>query len=228
MAARVGSYCLGPAMVLLRRPSRLPTPSRVLPNRETAVEVSSTHAVHGTSMQAPWPEGTELAMFGMGCFWGAERKFWELRGVVSTQVGYAGGMNVNPHYHEVCSGCTGHNEVVQVVFDAQLVSYEELLKLFWESHDPTQGMRQGNDQGTQYRSGIYTHGSAQHLAAQASRVRFAEALGDLGYGEITTEIVEAPVFYYAEDEHQQYLYKRPGGYCGMGGTGASCPIGLQT
>jgi peptide-methionine (S)-S-oxide reductase len=215
-------------MVFQRRPSRQPTPTRVLPGRETAIVVAATHAVHGTPMQAPWPEGAELAMFGLGCFWGAERKFWQCPGVISTQAGYAAGVTVNPNYYEVCSGQTGHNEVVQVVYDPQKVSYEELLKIFWESHNPTQGMRQGNDQGTQYRSGIYTHGEAQHSAAQTTKAAFGKELASSGFGPITTEIIEAPVFYYAEDEHQQYLYKQPGGYCGLGGPGVSCPIGLLT
>jgi peptide-methionine (S)-S-oxide reductase len=177
-------------------------------------------------MEAPFPAGLELATFGMGCFWGAERKFWQTPGVYSTAVGYAGGATPNPTYREVCSGLTGHNEVVQVVFDPKQVSYEELLKVFWEGHDPTQGMRQGNDVGTQYRSAIYTHSEAQQRAAEASRDAYARVLAESDYGAITSEILPAPPFYYAEDYHQQYLAKNPDGYCGLGGTGVACPVGL--
>jgi peptide-methionine (S)-S-oxide reductase len=177
-------------------------------------------------MEPPFPPGSERALFGMGCFWGAERAFWQLPGVYSTAVGYAAGLTPNPTYREVCTGRTGHNEVVQVVFDPKVVRYEELLKVFWEGHDPTQGMRQGNDVGTQYRSGIYFVDEAQQRAAEASRAAFQERLSAQGFGPITTEILPAPPFYYAEDEHQQYLAKNPGGYCGLGGTGVSCPVGV--
>ena len=176
---------------------------------------------------APFPQGTEVAVFGLGCFWGAERKFWQTKGVVSTAAGYAGGFTGNPTYKEVCSGSTGHNEVVQVVFDPRQVSYEQLLKVFWESHDPTQGMRQGNDAGTQYRSGIYATSAAQKAAAEASKAAYGKELARAGLDPITTEIVDAPPFYYAEDYHQQYLHKNPGGYCGLGGTGVSCPMPLD-
>lgn len=176
---------------------------------------------------APFPQGTEVAVFGLGCFWGAERKFWQTKGVVSTAAGYAGGFTRNPTYKEVCSGSTGHNEVVQVVFDPRQVSYEQLLKVFWESHDPTQGMRQGNDAGTQYRSGIYATSAAQKAAAEASKAAYGKELARAGLDPITTEIVDAPPFYYAEDYHQQYLHKNPGGYCGLGGTGVSCPMPLD-
>jgi peptide-methionine (S)-S-oxide reductase len=184
--------------------------------------------VSGAPLEPPFPAGIELATFGMGCFWGAERKFWEQSGVFSTAVGYAGGATPNPTYREVCSGLTGHTEVVQVAFDPRVVSYEALLKLFWENHDPTQGMRQGNDQGTQYRSAIYTHGPEQQRAAEASRDGYARVLAEAGYGPITTEISAAPPFFYAEDDHQQYLAKNPEGYCGIGGTGVACPVGLRT
>jgi len=206
---------------------QMPSPEQALPGRETALQVAPQHAVHQTPMRAPWPDGAEVAMFGLGCFWGAERRFWQTPGVISTQVGYAAGFTPNPTYEEVCSGRTGHNEVVQVVFDPKIISYEALLRVFWEAHDPTQGMQQGNDVGTQYRSGIYTHGAAQLRTAQASRQAFQAELRRAGYGEITTEVIEAPAFYYAEDYHQQYLHKVPHGYCGLAGTGVSCPIGLQ-
>jgi peptide-methionine (S)-S-oxide reductase len=183
------------------------------------------HAVNGAPLEGPFP-GLELALFGMGCFWGAEKKFWQVPGVVSTQVGFAAGTTQNPTYREVCTGRTGHNEVVRVVFDPKRVSYEALLKVFWENHDPTQGMRQGNDVGTQYRSGIYVFGPEQKRMAEASRDAFAQALKARGFGNITTEILDAPEFYFAEDYHQQYLHKNPDGYCGLGGTGVSCPIGL--
>jgi peptide-methionine (S)-S-oxide reductase len=184
------------------------------------------HFVLGTPLEGPFAAGAEVADFGLGCFWGAERKFWQVPGVISTAVGYAGGATPNPTYEEVCSGGTGHTEVVRVVYDPTKVSYEALLKTFWESHDPTQGMRQGNDVGTQYRSAIYTHGDAQRRAAEASRAGYQARLREAGHGEITTEVREAPTFYFAEDYHQQYLGKNPNGYCGLGGTGVSCPIGL--
>jgi peptide-methionine (S)-S-oxide reductase len=207
---------------------RMPTKDDALPGRGDRMAVAARHVVLGASMEAPWPTGAELAMFGLGCFWGAEKKFWQTPGVLSTQVGYAGGYTPNPTYKEVCTGRTGHNEVVRVVFDPQKVSYEALLRVFWESHDPTQGMRQGNDVGTQYRSGIYVYDARQREVAEASRAAYQAALRGEGYGEVTTEIVEAPEFYYAEDYHQQYLQKNPDGYCGLGGTGVSCPVGLRS
>lgn len=207
---------------------RMPTAAEALPGRTTKMEVEPTHFVNGASIVEPFDPSHRLAMFGMGCFWGAERKFWNTPGVVSTMVGYAGGITPNPTYKEVCSGGTGHDEIVRVVFDPTKVSYEQLLKVFWENHDPTQGMRQGNDVGTQYRSAIYCYDDAQHAAAIASRDAYAVRLREAGHGEITTEIAMAPVFYYAEPYHQQYLGKNPGGYCGIGGTGVSCPIGLAT
>ena len=200
----------------------MPTPGEALPGREEKLAVPERHHVNGNPLQAPFPDGMQQALFGLGCFWGAERKFWEAQGVYTTAVGYAGGYTPNPTYQEVCSGMTGHNEVVLVVFDPSLTSYEALLKVFWEAHNPTQGMRQGNDAGTQYRSGIYVYNAAQQQAAIASRERFQSRLRDRNLGEITTEIIEAPDFYYAEDYHQQYLAKNPGGYCGLGGTGVSC------
>ena len=190
--------------------------------------VPPRHEVSGAPLEAPFAPGTEQAVFGMGCFWGAERKFWQTPGVVTTAVGYAGGSTPNPTYREVCSGQTGHTEVVLVVFDPARVSYDELLRVFWEGHDPTQGMRQGNDVGTQYRSAIYVHGDAQRRAAEASRDAFQDRLRTAGFGAITTEIRDAPPFYYAEDYHQQYLHKNPGGYCGLGGTGVSCPVGVAS
>lgn len=205
---------------------RMPRPAEALPGRSEAMPVAAQHAVLGGPMTPPFPEGAEIAAFGMGCFWGAEKKFWQVPGVISTMAGYAAGYTPNPTYREVCSGRTGHNEVVQVVFDPQRVRYEELLRVFWESHDPTQGMRQGNDVGTQYRSGIYFTSEAQRAAAEASRAAFQGRLLDACFGEITTEIVPLSAFFYAEDYHQQYLAKNPGGYCGLGGTGVSCPIGL--
>jgi peptide-methionine (S)-S-oxide reductase len=205
---------------------RMPRPDEALPGRSTAMPVRGTHFVHGHRTVAPFPDGMQRAMFGMGCFWGAERAFWKLPGVYATAVGYAGGLTPNPTYEEVCSGSTGHNEVVLVIYDPREISYDQLLATFWESHDPTQGMRQGNDAGTQYRSGIYTFDAAQHTAAEASRAAYGERLTKAGHGPITTEVIEAPTFYYAEDYHQQYLGKNPGGYCGLGGTGVSCPIGL--
>jgi peptide-methionine (S)-S-oxide reductase len=203
----------------------MPTAEEALPGRAEALAVAERHFVHGTPMKPPF-EGKALAMFALGCFWGAERCFWEHAGVFSTQVGYAGGFTRNPTYEEVCSGLTGHTEVVRVVFDAAATSYEALLREFWESHDPTQGMRQGNDVGTQYRSAIYTYSDAQHAAALASREAYERVLRAAGYGEITTEIARAPEFFYAEDYHQQYLAKNPDGYCGLGGTGVTCPTGL--
>ncbi|MEL7051097.1 MAG: peptide-methionine (S)-S-oxide reductase MsrA [Cyanobacteria bacterium J06588_5] len=206
----------------------LPTEKDALPGRDKEMPVPEKHYVNGNPIKGDFPDGMEMAMFGLGCFWGAERKFWQADGVYSTAVGYAAGITPNPTYREVCSGMTGHNEVVLVVFDPKVVSYDELLKLFWESHNPTQGMQQGNDKGTQYRSGIYTYSDAQMDAAKQSKERYQEALKKSGYGEITTEILPAPTFYYAEDYHQQYLVKNPGGYCGLGGTSVSCPIGVAT
>jgi peptide-methionine (S)-S-oxide reductase len=203
---------------------RLPTPAEALPGRADSMPVENRHHVLGTALRPPFPEGTALALFGLGCFWGAERKFWKVPGVYSTSVGYAGGLTPNPTYSEVCSGMTGHNEVVRVVFDAGLVDYRSLLRVFWESHDPTQGMRQGNDVGTQYRSGIYCYGPEQLALAQASRTSYESSLRASGFEPITTEIVDAPEFYYAEDYHQQYLSKNPDGYCGLGGTGVTCSI----
>ncbi|MGE0785600.1 MAG: peptide-methionine (S)-S-oxide reductase MsrA [Sandaracinaceae bacterium] len=204
----------------------LPTKETALPGRATTMRVAPKHAVLGTPMEGPFAEGVELAMFGLGCFWGAERKFWQAPGVVSTAVGYAAGITPNPTYEEVCTGHTGHNEVVRVAFDPSKISYRELLRIFWESHDPTQGMRQGNDRGTQYRSGIYTYGAEQAAAARESKEAFAPKLREAGYGAITTEILDAPEFYFAEDYHQQYLHKNPNGYCGLGGTGVTCPVGV--
>ncbi|HYM31470.1 MAG TPA: peptide-methionine (S)-S-oxide reductase MsrA [Candidatus Cybelea sp.] len=209
-----------------RKKAAMPTPEEALPGREARMRVPARHYVLGRGLAPPFPDGTELALFGLGCFWGAERKFWEAPGVLTTAVGYAGGYTPNPTYEEVCSGRTGHNEVVRVVFDPEATSYEALLKVFWENHDPTQAMRQGNDVGTQYRSGIYAYGPAQRRAAEASRDAFQRMLTKAGFGAITTEIVDAPEFYYAEDYHQQYLAKNPMGYCGLGGTGVSCPIGI--
>jgi len=199
---------------------------RALPGRTETMPVPAQHFVNFNPLTPPWPDGTETAVFGLGCFWGAERKFWEAKGVYSTAVGYAGGYTPNPTYEEVCSGRTGHAEVVLVVFDPKQVTYEQILKVFWESHDPTQGMRQGNDVGTQYRSGIWYTSDEQKATAEASRAMFQEALSAAGHGEITTEITAAGPFYYAEDYHQQYLDKNPNGYCGLGGTGVSCPVGV--
>lgn len=198
---------------------KLPTPEEALPGRAQSMPVPERHYVNGHALKPPFPSGLRQAMFGMGCFWGAERKFWTLPGVYTTAVGYAGGITPNPTYREVCSGLTGHNEVVLVVYDPAAVRYEDLLRVFWENHDPTQGMRQGNDMGTQYRSGIYVFDAEQRAAAFASRERYQAGLAARDYGAITTEIVEAPEFYYAEDYHQQYLAKNPQGYCGLGGTG---------
>ncbi len=211
---------------LFRKKAEMPRPGEALPGRATPIPTAATHFVNGHSLNEPYPDGLETAVFGMGCFWGVERIFWKIPGVYVTAVGYAGGETPNPTYEEVCSGLTGHNEVVLVVFDPKIVSYERLLKAFWEGHDPTQGMRQGNDVGTQYRSGIYVMNEAQRAAAIASRDAFARELGKAGYGEVTTEIVPAGPFYFAEDYHQQYLAKNPGGYCGLGGTGVSCPVGV--
>jgi len=210
-----------------RKPLAMPDPDQALPGRDVEMPVPAAHHVLGTPLKGPFPDGLEQAVFGMGCFWGAERKFWELgEGIFTTAVGYAGGFTPNPTYEETCSGLTGHTEVVLVVFDPATISYERLLQTFWENHDPTQGMRQGNDVGTQYRSAIYTYGDAQLDAAKRSLEVFQERLNEAGYGPITTEIHEAPAFFYAEDYHQQYLSKNPGGYCGLGGTGVSCPTGL--
>jgi peptide-methionine (S)-S-oxide reductase len=212
-------------MAFLARQGRIPGRGEALPGRATRMPVPEKHFVLGTRLEPPFPDGLELALFGMGCFWGAEKKFWEADGIHSTSVGYAAGPTPNPTYEEVCSGLTGHAEVVRVVFDPRRTSYAALLKIFWESHDPTQGMRQGNDVGTQYRSGIYTTSDAQREAALASRDAYQARLGEAGYGAITTEILDAPEFYYAEAYHQQYLAKNPHGYCGIGGTGVSCPVG---
>lgn len=205
---------------------KMPTAAEALPGRDAPTEVPATHHVLSTRLTPPWPAGAALAMFGLGCFWGAERAFWTQPGVYSTQVGYAAGHTPHPTYREVCSGQTGHNEVVRVVFDPAAISFEALLKVFWERHDPTQYMRQGNDVGTQYRSGIYVYDAAQRAAAQASKAAYQQALTAAGHGRIQTEIVDAGPFYYAEAYHQQYLSKNPGGYCGLGGTGVSCPVGL--
>jgi peptide-methionine (S)-S-oxide reductase len=214
-------------MFLFNKKRDMPTAATALPGRATPIPTASHHFVNGHVLKGPYPEGLEMAIFGLGCFWGAERKFWELGdGIYVTAVGYAGGLTPNPTYEEVCSGRTGHNEVVLVVFDPKKISYEKLLKTFWESHDPTQGMRQGNDVGTQYRSGIYVTSAAQREAAEASKAIYAKATAARGYGPVTTEVLAAPEFYFAEDYHQQYLAKNPAGYCGLGGTGVSCPIGI--
>jgi len=214
-------------MFLRRDKLHLPAPEDALPGRpQRAFAVPARHFVLGTPLEPPFPEGLEQAVFAMGCFWGAERKFWEAEGVYTTAVGYAGGLTPNPTYEEVCSGRTGHTEAVLVVFDPKVTSYDALLKVFWENHDPTQGMRQGNDVGTQYRSAIYTFNDEQARAVEASRAMFEERLKESGYDGITTEVAPAPTFYYAEDYHQQYLAKNPNGYCGIGGTGVSCPIGV--
>jgi peptide-methionine (S)-S-oxide reductase len=204
----------------------MPTTEQALPGRSRPMPVPARHFVNGAPLAPPFPDGLELAMFGMGCFWGAEKQFWALPGVVTTAVGYAGGLTPNPTYEEVCTGLTGHNEVVRVVFDPKKIGYDELLRVFWESHDPTQGMRQGNDVGTQYRSGIYVYSPAQRALAEASRDAYQPLLAKARYGPITTEILDAPEFYYAEDYHQQYLAKNPMGYCGLGGTGVACPTGV--
>jgi peptide-methionine (S)-S-oxide reductase len=205
---------------------KLPSAAEALPGRADRMPVPARHAVKDAPLEPPFPAGSDLALFGMGCFWGAERKFWQAAGVLSTAAGYAGGLTPNPTYREVCSGRTGHTEVVRVVYDPELVPYEDLLRLFWEGHDPTQGMRQGNDAGTQYRSALYWYGEDQHRAAEASRDAYQTALRGAGHGSITTEIARAPEFYYAEEYHQQYLAKNPDGYCGIGGTGVSCPVGV--
>jgi len=208
------------------RPSTLPDAADALPGRDAAIPTAERHFVNASSIRPPYPDGAELATFGMGCFWGAEKLFWEADGVVSTSVGYAGGFTPNPTYGEVCSGRTGHAEVVQVIFDPERIGYEDLLRLFWENHDPTQGMRQGNDRGTQYRSMILAHSDEQRSLAEASRESYQAELARAGFGSITTEIVDAPTYYFAEDEHQQYLAKNPGGYCPDHSTGVACPIGL--
>jgi peptide-methionine (S)-S-oxide reductase len=204
----------------------LPSPAHALPGRAEKMSIAQRHVVLGTPTEPPFPPDMEVATFAMGCFWGAEKRFWQAKGVFSTQVGYAAGITPNPTYREVCSGETGHAEVVRVIFDRSSIRYEDLLRLFWEGHDPTQGMRQGNDVGTQYRSGIYVQGPAQRAAAEASRDAYGKLLREAGHGQITTEIVAAGPFYYAEDNHQQYLAKNPDGYCGLGGTGVACPVGL--
>jgi peptide-methionine (S)-S-oxide reductase len=209
---------------LFNKKATMPTATNALPGRSDVMPVPAQHYVNGHPIKAPFPAGIELAVFGLGCFWGAERKFWQLPGVYSTAVGYAAGYTPNPTYQEVCSGMTGHNEVVLVAYDPQQISYSDLLKVFWESHNPTQGMRQGNDTGTQYRSGIYTYTAAQKELAEKSQAMYAVELQKAGYSAITTEILDAPEFYYAEEYHQQYLAKNPNGYCGLGGTNVSCPI----
>lgn len=211
---------------MFSKPLKIPSKAEALPGREERLDVPEEHFVNGHRLEAPFPAGLERAMFAMGCFWGAERKFWQLPGVYSTAVGYAAGPTPNPTYREVCSGMTGHAEVVLVVFDPKAIRFEDLLKVFWENHDPTQGMRQGGDVGTQYRSGIYCVDDAQRRAAESSRDAYQAVLSKAGLDGITTEILAAPEFYYAEDYHQQYLAKNPGGYCGIGGTGVSCPIGI--
>ena len=210
---------------LKRKSLSMPSPAEALPGRAEAIPTASNHFVNGAPLKGPYPQGSEMALFGLGCFWGAEKAFWGIPGVIVTAAGYAGGVTPNPTYEEVCCGRTGHNEAVLVVFDPKLVSYEELLKAFFESHDPTQGMRQGNDIGTQYRSGIYVYGDAQARAAEAAKRAYDAALREKGFAAVTTEILPAPPFYFAEDYHQQYLAKNPRGYCGLGGTGVSCPIG---
>ena len=205
-----------------RKKAIMPSPENALAGRDTPMPVTNRHYVKGTPLQPPFPANMQQAVFGLGCFWGAERKFWQIDGVYTTAVGYAAGYTPNPTYEEVCSGMTGHNEVVFVVFDPSVVSYDALLKVFWEAHNPTQGMRQGNDVGTQYRSGIYTFTAGQQAQAEHSLQQYQLALEDVGYGAITTEVLPVPTFYYAEDYHQQYLAKNPGGYCGLGGTGVAC------
>ena len=211
-----------------RDKAQLPSSDEALPGRSEAIPLPARHLLLDAPLDGPFADNAQKAVFGMGCFWGAERKFWSLPGVITTSVGYAGGISPNPSYQEVCSGMTGHNEVVQVAFDPDQISYDGLLKVFWESHDPTQGMRQGNDRGTQYRSGIYYYGDTQRDAAEASKAMFQAELNGASYGEITTEIIPVTDYYFAEDYHQQYLGKNPNGYCGLGGTGVSCPIGLST
>lgn len=214
-------------MLWNHKPVQMPTPEAALPGRTEAMTVPERHFVNGHPLSPPFPEGLELALFGLGCFWGAERKFWQTPGVYTTAVGYAAGYTPNPTYKEVCSGLTGHNEVVRVVFDPAKIAYADLLRVFWEAHDPTQGMRQGNDVGTQYRSGIYVHSDAQRRVAEVSRDRYQAALTAAGRGAVTTEILDAPAFYYAEDYHQQYLAKNPGGYCGLGGLPVAYPAGAE-
>ncbi|QEI42488.1 Peptide methionine sulfoxide reductase MsrA [Dolichospermum sp. UHCC 0315A] len=206
--------------------SAIPTPEQALSGRAEVMRVPAQHYVNKNPLKAPFPAGLETAMFGLGCFWGAERKFWQQEGVYTTAVGYAAGYTPNPTYQEVCSGMTGHNEVVLVVFDPKIITYSQLLKVFWESHNPTQGMRQGNDAGTQYRSGIYVYSQEQKELAVTSQNAYQSALTSADYGKITTEILDAPEFYYAEEYHQQYLAKNPGGYCGLGGTNVACPVGI--
>ena len=206
------------------RPSTLPDPADALPGRDAAIPTAERHAINGSSIKPPYPTGAELALFGMGCFWGAEKLFWETPGVISTSVGYAGGFTPNPTYEEVCTGRTGHAEVVQVVFDPSRIGYEQLLKLFWENHDPTQGMRQGGDRGTQYRSAIFVHSDEQRRLAESSRDAYQVELAKAGFGAITTDIADAPAYYFAEDYHQQYLHKVPGGYCPDHSTGVACPM----
>jgi peptide-methionine (S)-S-oxide reductase len=210
----------------MARSTSMPASEHILPGRPNPIPTAATHFVNGHPLKPPFPAGLEETVFGLGCFWGAERKFWQTEGVWTTASGYAGGSTPNPTYEEVCSGRTGHTEVVRVIFDPKVVSYEQLLKLFFENHDPTQGMRQGNDIGTQYRSAIYTTSPAQKAAAEKARAAYGEKLRAAGYAAITTEIADAPEFYYAEDYHQQYLAKNPNGYCGIGGTGVTCPIGV--
>lgn len=210
-------------MFMFGKSHEIPSPEQALPGRGDPMPVADRHHVNGNRLSPPFPADMQKAMFGLGCFWGAERIFWQQPGVYSTAVGYAGGYTPNPTYREVCSGMTGHNEVVQVIFDPQRVTFGELLKLFWQSHDPTQGMRQGNDVGTQYRSGIYTDGNDQQTQAERSAIEYQQALDAGGLGAISTEVRAAPEFFYAEDYHQQYLAKNPGGYCGLGGTGVACP-----
>jgi peptide-methionine (S)-S-oxide reductase len=212
-------------MFSFRKMLDMPTAAKALPGRPEPIPTAEKHFVSGRALKGPYPDGTQMAMFGLGCFWGAEKAFWKIPGVWVTAVGYAAGLTPNPTYEEVCSGGTGHNEAVLVVFDPKQISYEQLLKVFFEAHDPTQGMRQGNDIGTQYRSGIYVYNDAQRQAAEAARASYNKTLRDEGYRPITTEIIDAPEFYFAEDYHQQYLAKNPHGYCGLGGTGVSCQIG---
>ena len=214
-------------MSWLRRPATIPSPEQALPGRTDTMPVPAQHYVNGNPLVGPWPAGFEVSVFGLGCFWGAERKFWETPGVYSSSVGYAGGSTANATYEEVCSGMTGHTEVVMVVFDPSVVSFERLCQVFWENHDPTQGMRQGNDMGTQYRSAIYHVGDMQRDVAARTRQQYEERLAAAGYGPITTEVAPLGDYFYAEPYHQQYLAKNPNGYCGIGGTGVSCPIGLQ-
>ena len=212
-------------MFFSRKSAEMPSPDEALPGRSEPIPTAEAHFLNGAALKGPYPAGAEKAVFGMGCFWGAEKRFWSVPGVYVTAVGYAAGYTPNPTYKEVCTGQTGHNEVVLVVYDPKRVSYEQLLKVFWENHNPTQGMRQGNDVGTQYRSGIYVFSDAQREAAKASKAAYQAELSKRGIGEITTEILDAPEFYFAEDYHQQYLAKNPDGYCGLGGTGVSCPVG---